>query len=329
MRYAERKEILTLEIGQAIEDGLTKAEMQTLNEKLGKTIKLYVDELKSKLFNGHTILRGVGNQTIEEFRTEANQVQMYLDRVDLDSPLAIVRLAGKVITGKYEVINAITVKAGDKTGWGNYAQEDGWCVEWDFNKTYSKKEMPAELEAKLLEVYDELAEISEMYLTLKNHILTPEQVKVRTENAKAEKEERWYEGLKEDFEALVVMLETRISDYQDYCVTIAAQPKMEWRGSEGWKEVKGLDLNNPIAVAQVRDGAKSSYRKFIMKMTQKIGQAVESAEFSEWSRTDPWDFTSMTIVTKTGETQVWYTKVIVNYSVYGMAFNQFPTRRKY
>lgn len=323
MTYTDSKEILTLEIGQAIEDGLTKAEMQTLNDKLGKTIKLYVDEFKNDLGFLDIIRDGenewgnkmvIDKPALEKFNSDEYQVARYMNYLDISNPLAIVRLAGKIITGKYDVRKTVAVKAGDFIGWGQIAKEDGWAEEWEYGKETIKREMPIELEAMLLEVYDELAEISEMYLTLKNHILTPEQVKVRTENAKAEKQERMYKDLTKDFEALVVTLETRINDYQDYCVGIAGH--------------NGLDLNNPIAVAQVSEGAEDSYKGFIMKMTQKIGQAVESAEFSEWSSTNPWEYTSMKIVTKTGETQVWTTNCIVNYSVYGKAFNQFPTLRR-
>lgn len=70
-------------------------------------------------------------------------------------------------------------------------------------------------------------------------------------------------------------------------------------------------------------GAEESYRQFMQKMINKIGKPVIDAVMTG----NIWTNASLKVTTSDGETQVWNTKMIVNFSKYQTMFNQFPTRR--
>lgn len=72
------------------------------------------------------------------------------------------------------------------------------------------------------------------------------------------------------------------------------------------------------------DGAAASYDEFVAKMVEKIGKPVVTSSFTG----DPWTGSTLRVRCSDGEEQVWNTRMIVNYSVYGKAFNQFPSRRQ-
>jgi hypothetical protein len=76
-------------------------------------------------------------------------------------------------------------------------------------------------------------------------------------------------------------------------------------------------------VKEFRDLAAASYEAFVQKMMGKIGK-VTSASLDGDST---WTYSNLTVVTEAGETQVWRTQMIVNCSVLGTLFNQWPTRR--
>lgn len=70
--------------------------------------------------------------------------------------------------------------------------------------------------------------------------------------------------------------------------------------------------------------AEANYDSFIKKMIQKIGEPVTDAKLEG----SIWENATLTVTTVSGETQVWKTKIIINFSKFGKMFNQFPTRRK-
>lgn len=76
--------------------------------------------------------------------------------------------------------------------------------------------------------------------------------------------------------------------------------------------------------------ASHQFEAYVFKLTVKIGPTI-SAELvvdpNEQGRS-LWSHSILTVVTKAGLTQVWYTKMIVNRSVYGKIFFQWPTRLK-
>jgi len=72
------------------------------------------------------------------------------------------------------------------------------------------------------------------------------------------------------------------------------------------------------------DDAKANYRAFINKMVDKIGKPVVKADF----KGSIWSNALLTIEDVDGDTQVWKTKAIINYSKYRKAFHQFPSRKQ-
>ena len=70
--------------------------------------------------------------------------------------------------------------------------------------------------------------------------------------------------------------------------------------------------------------AEDDYRAFMQKMIEKIGKPVVKATMTG----SIWRNAVLTVDTNDGEEQVWNTQMIINYSKYQRAYNQFPSRRK-
>lgn len=70
-------------------------------------------------------------------------------------------------------------------------------------------------------------------------------------------------------------------------------------------------------------GAEASYHAWVAKMIQKIGKPVVDAKMTG----NPWTRSVLTVTCNDGETQVWNNQMIINFSKYGLMFNQFPSRR--
>jgi hypothetical protein len=69
--------------------------------------------------------------------------------------------------------------------------------------------------------------------------------------------------------------------------------------------------------------AHDSYMAWVSKIIDKIGKVVQSAKMSG----NPWNGSTLSVVTQDGESQTWHTKMIINVSKYGTLFNQFPSRQ--
>ncbi len=82
-------------------------------------------------------------------------------------------------------------------------------------------------------------------------------------------------------------------------------------------------LRNPEAYkAERRAAAQAEVDTFVVKLAGKIGKPVTSGVVVG----DLWHSSKLTVQTAHGE-QVWFTHCIINTSVNGKAFNQWPTRR--
>lgn len=77
-------------------------------------------------------------------------------------------------------------------------------------------------------------------------------------------------------------------------------------------------------VEQSRCDAAFEFEAYVAKLNAKINDPVLQAELSQVAGV--WFDSDLTVVTQNKGTQVWNTKVIVNFSKHGKAFNQFPTR---
>lgn len=77
-------------------------------------------------------------------------------------------------------------------------------------------------------------------------------------------------------------------------------------------------------INQAVQAAEDDYRAFMQKMIEKIGKPVVKATMTG----SIWRNAVLTVETNDGEEQVWNTQMIINYSKYQRAYNQFPSRRK-
>ena len=85
---------------------------------------------------------------------------------------------------------------------------------------------------------------------------------------------------------------------------------------------KHCDANVARYVQICKDQAGAQYTAFVAKLTKKIG-ACDSAVLDG---NHVWGYSHLT-VSKAGVTEVWKTQQIVNVSVHGKLFNQWPSRK--
>lgn len=97
-------------------------------------------------------------------------------------------------------------------------------------------------------------------------------------------------------------------------------------GEWNTKNYKRVPSEEGIAryVQQMRDMSAMQYDEFICKMVGKVGE-VEDARIEG---NHVWGDSTLT-VTKKGTLLIerWHTQMILNFSKYGLAFNQFPSRK--
>lgn len=75
-------------------------------------------------------------------------------------------------------------------------------------------------------------------------------------------------------------------------------------------------------IQQAKDAAFDHYQSFVLKMVKKIGD-VRTASLDG---NHVWGFSVLTVGKPDGSIQKWKTQQIVNCSVYGLLFNQWPSR---
>ena len=92
------------------------------------------------------------------------------------------------------------------------------------------------------------------------------------------------------------------------------QPDIRVRNPEG----------EALFVKQFRDAAAASYDAYVAKLNAKIGECTTA---SLHTLGGVWGHSELTVTTAAGERQVWRTQMILNCSVLGTLFNQWPTRR--
>lgn len=95
------------------------------------------------------------------------------------------------------------------------------------------------------------------------------------------------------------------------------------KGSHGASTYVEVDHDGIEAVYRdVIDMAKAQFEEYVRKLTQKVG-SYDTAEIEAINGV--WGNSILT-VTKDGVKTKWKTQIIVNFSKYGLPFNQFPTR---
>lgn len=76
-------------------------------------------------------------------------------------------------------------------------------------------------------------------------------------------------------------------------------------------------------VAEARTMAAQQYDAFVAKLTAKIGECVEAV----LAGNHVWGHSILTVTKADGSVERWKTQQIVNQSVLGTLFNQWPTRK--
>lgn len=80
----------------------------------------------------------------------------------------------------------------------------------------------------------------------------------------------------------------------------------------------------PRKRAAAKAAADCLVDKYLYKLAGKIGKEVTEAS----TNGRIWDYAYLTVKCVDGEVQKWKTSYILNRSVYGLLFNQWPTRRQ-
>lgn len=101
-----------------------------------------------------------------------------------------------------------------------------------------------------------------------------------------------------------------------------------WPVSPGVNTVDVLPVvRNDAKVAEMvqnaRAIAEASYEAYVAKMIAKIGDVTEA---SMRTTSHVWGYSVLEVTTAAGERQMWTTQQIVNCSVHGKLFNQWPSR---
>jgi hypothetical protein len=93
-------------------------------------------------------------------------------------------------------------------------------------------------------------------------------------------------------------------------------------GTEPW-----IVVEKPGAEAKVREEARKAanfnFDSYLCKLAGKIEKQVATATLNG----NLWDGSTLCVTCTDGENQTWFTQCIMNQSVYGKLFNQWPTRR--
>ena len=76
---------------------------------------------------------------------------------------------------------------------------------------------------------------------------------------------------------------------------------------------------------EISENAAAAFEAYVYKLESKVGEVTEAKVISSW---DLWMDSNLAVVKADGSKEIWNTKCITNYSKFGLAFNQFPTRLK-
>lgn len=77
-------------------------------------------------------------------------------------------------------------------------------------------------------------------------------------------------------------------------------------------------------IEQARQAASTDYDAYILKLVEKVGE-VKTAVMVTTSNV--WNVSYVIVTDETGQETIWKTQQIINVSVLGKLFNQYPTRK--
>jgi hypothetical protein len=104
------------------------------------------------------------------------------------------------------------------------------------------------------------------------------------------------------------------------CAIVTCRPRADWRDdSQHVLAVNEAGIARLVADAEAQAGA--SFDGYVAKLTEKVGECDSAAVVGYL-----WQYSHLT-VNKGAVVEVWKTQQIVNVSVLGTLFNQWPTRK--
>ncbi len=113
----------------------------------------------------------------------------------------------------------------------------------------------------------------------------------------------------ENYDVLSAAFSAYRNEYAERCVTASIR-------AQAGRVVRNVDPK------EVSANAYAAFDGYMAKLAIKITEKIESAELVG----SLWNGSNLRVRTAAGE-QVWHTHCIINRSVYGKLFNQWPTRR--
>lgn len=152
------------------------------------------------------------------------------------------------------------------------------------------------------------------------------------------------ERVGQEFDAYVARIAERVAKANGDIDVLAPQPNSRTDGRIEYKRKQALraayyricthtgDYKAPIAVDQDKvveacraemDNASAQYDAFIAKLVTKVGDDCTAASLAG---THVWGYSFLTVTKADGSTEIWKTQQILNVSVLGNVFNQWPTR---
>ena len=149
-----------------------------------------------------------------------------------------------------------------------------------------------------------------------------------------------FDTLNVGLSAVRAAYEKRALKYAGECIESARNSfkeivgRAQWPRTAPWIKIVVGDAKAPSGyrvcedmilrfIASYRRAAHAEVDSFVVKLAHKIGKPVTSVKILG----SLWEQSFLTVVTEDGETQKWTTRCILNCSVLGKLFSQWPTRR--
>ena len=103
-----------------------------------------------------------------------------------------------------------------------------------------------------------------------------------------------------------------------------------WFDAKNYGRIATVKSNVAEVIAsEAKRQATEEFLSFAAKLTGKVDEAADGVKVASVvaeAQNGVWEWSTTTVTLESGATQVWHTQSIINYSILGKAFNQWPTR---
>ncbi|NBQ92867.1 MAG: hypothetical protein EBT82_02440 [Micrococcales bacterium] len=230
-----------------------------------------------------------------------------------------------------------------KNGLDWFAVSNLYTAAYNSLEKYAKEERKALRESKKNSKEIERKRIEGLASTLRKNLIPVENALsesiIKYDNDRLERQDKFFKSLPSPYLFRLVSQPSSKSDeieYSEFSQTyrrfwLSETQENDYRPHAPKKAVK-KDNVSQIIVKDAKDYAKQACDSFACKIVQKTEEEIASRKSSEKivsttykGNINPWDGAKVIVKTDKGE-YVWNTKVILNFSKYGLPFNQWPTR---